>query len=295
MTRYFTRVVAAAATAAFALGLAACATGTTPSASAGTPSTSTTPTSSASTDVKQLTVTPGKLTIATGKPAYSPWVEDDKPESGKGFEAAVAYAVADKLGFTKDEVVWKRSTFDGAVAPGPKEWDFNLQQFSITDKRKKAVDFSSPYYTTTQAVLTYKGSPIASAASIADLKAAKLGAAVGTTSLTALNDLIAPTTKAGVFNNNDDAVLALKSKQIDGLVVDLPTALYLASSEIDNGTIIGQLADATGGDQFGLVLQKGSKLTAPVTAAVDALEADGTLAALQKTWLSESIKVPVLA
>jgi polar amino acid transport system substrate-binding protein len=295
MTRYFTRVVAAAASAAFALGLVACATGTTPSASAGTPSTSTTPTASASTDVKQLTVTPGKLTIATGKPAYSPWVEDDKPESGKGFEAAVAYAVADKLGFTKEEVVWKRSTFDGAITPGPKEWDFNLQQFSITDKRKKAVDFSSPYYTTAQAVLTYKGSPIAAAASIADLKSAKLGAAVGTTSLTALTDLIAPTTKPGVFNNNDDAVLALKNKQIDGLVVDLPTALYLAAAEIDNGTIIGQLADSTGGDQFGLVLQKGSTLTAPVSAAVDALEADGTLAALQKTWLSESIKVPVLA
>jgi polar amino acid transport system substrate-binding protein len=216
-----------------------------------------------------MTVTKSKLTIATGKPAYSPWVEDDKPESGKGFEAAVAYAVAEKLGFTKDEVIWKRTTFDGAVTPGPKDWDFNLQQFSITDQRRKAVDFSSPYYTTTQAVLTYKGSPIAAAASIADLKAAKLGATVGTTSLTALNLLIAPTTKAGVFNNNDDAVLALKNKQIDGLVVDLPTALYLAAAVIDNGSIIGQLADA--------------------------LEADGTLAALQKTWLSESIKVPVLA
>ena len=296
MARYFSRVVAAAATAAFALGLAACATGTTPSASPATPSTGTsaTPTTSASVDVKQLTVTPGKLTIATGKPAYSPWVEDDKPESGKGFEAAVAYAVADKLGFTKDEVVWKRTTFDGAVAPGPKDWDLNLQQFSITDKRKKAVDFSSPYYTTTQAVLTYKGSPIAAAASIADLKGARLAAAIGTTSLSALNNLIAPTTKAGVFNNNDDAVLALKNRQIDGLVVDLPTALYLAAAEIDNGVIIGQLADATGSDQFGLVLAKGSALTAPATAAVDALQKDGTLAALQQTWLTDSIKVPVL-
>ena len=140
-----------------------------------------------------------------------------------------------------------------------------------------------------------KGSPIDAATSIADLKAAKLGASVGTTSLSAVNELIAPTTKAAVFNNDDDAVLALKSKQIEGLVVDLPTALYLAAAEIDNGVIIGQLADATGGDQFGLVLQKGSKLTAPVTAAVDALEADGTLPSLQKTWLSESIKVPVLA
>lgn len=296
MTRYFSRVLAVAATAAFALGLAACSTGTPTSPSPAAPATSaaSTPSSTPSADVKQLTVTPGKLTIATGKPAYSPWVEDDKPESGKGFEAAIAYAVAEKLGFTKDEVVWKRTTFDGAVTPGPKDWDFNLQQFSINEKRKKAVDFSSPYYTTNQAVLTYKGSPIASAASLADLKAGKLGAAVGTTSLTALNDTIAPTAKAAVFNNNDDAVLALKSKQIDGIVVDLPTALYLAAAEIDNGVIVGQLEDSTGGDQFGLVLAKGSALTAPVTAAVDALQADGTLAELQKTWLSESIKVPVL-
>lgn len=293
MTRKFSRVFALTAALALTLGLAACASGTTATtAPAGTTAAaSATP----STDVKQLTVTPGKFTVATGKPAYSPWVEDDKPEAGKGFEAAVAYAVAAKLGFTADEVVWKRTTFDEAVAPGAKDWDFNLQQFSITDQRKKAVDFSSSYYTTSQAVLTYKGSPIAGATSLAALKDAKLGATVGTTSLNALNTLIAPTTKAAIYNSNEDAVLALKSKQIEGLVVDLPTALYLAAAEIDNGAIIGQLADTTGGDQFGLVLQKGSALTAPVTAAVDALTADGALAALQKTWLSESIKVPVLA
>jgi polar amino acid transport system substrate-binding protein len=286
MTRTLSRVFAFAVSAALTLGLVACASG---------PTGSTTPTVSASTDVKKLTVTPGKLTIATGKPAYSPWVEDDTPEAGKGFEPAVAYAVAEKLGFTKDQVVWVRTTFDEAVAPGAKDWDFNLQQFSITDQRKKAVDFSSSYYTTSQAVLTFKGSPIAAATSLGGLKAAKLGATVGTTSLNALNTLIAPTTKAAVYNSNEDAVLALKSGQIEGLVVDLPTALYLAATEIDNGVIIGQLADTSGGDQFGLVLQKGSALTAPVTAAVDALKADGTLAQLQKTWLSESINVPVLS
>lgn len=292
MTRFFPRVVAVAATAAIALGLAACSSG---SASTSPVPASDSPSPSASTDVKQLTVTPGKLTIATGKPAYSPWVEDDKPESGKGFEAAVAYAVAEKLGFTKDEVVWKRTTFDEAIAPGPKDWDFNLQQFSITDKRKKAVDFSSPYYTTTQAVLTYKGSPVAGATSIADLKSARIGVAVGTTSLTDVTSIIAPTTDPSVYNNNDDAVQALKTKQVDALVVDLPTALYLAAAVIDKGVIVGQLADNSGGDQFGLVLAKGSPLTAPVSAAVDALKADGTLAALEKQWLSESIKVPVLS
>lgn len=295
MSGFSARVVAVAALAALTVGLAACSSGSAASPSAPSSGPTSGAPSSAAPDVKQLTVTPGKLTIATGKPAYSPWVEDDKPESGKGFEAAVAYAVAEKLGFTTDEVVWKRTTFDEAIAPGAKDWDFNLQQFSITDKRKKAVDFSSPYYTTTQAVLTYKGSSVAAATSIADLKGAKIGVAVGTTSLTAVTNLIAPTSDPSVYNSNDDAVQALKTKQIDALVVDLPTALYLAAAVIDKGVIVGQLADNSGGDQFGLVLAKGSKLTAPVTAAVDALKADGTLAALEKQWLSESIKVPVLS
>ncbi len=298
MTRYLRRVVAAAASAAFALGLAACSTGvaasTSPSSSPAASESTSASATPTTVDVKTLTVTPGKLTIATGKPAYSPWVEDDKPESGKGFEAAVAYAVAEKLGFDKEDVVWKRTTFDEAIAPGPKAWDFNLQQYSITDERKKAVDFSSSYYTTSQAVLTYAGSPAEKAASIADLKSVKFGVAIGTTSQKALTTIIAPTSQPKIFNSNDDLVQALKSKQIEALVVDLPTALYLAAAEIDNGKIVGQLADTSGGDQFGLVLAKGSKLTEPVTAAVDALKADGTLAALEKQWLSDSIKVPVL-
>ena len=290
MTRLFARAAAAALT-ALTLGLAACSTtttGTPASPSAGSPS------ASASVDVKTLTATPGKLTIATGQPAYSPWVEDDKPESGKGFEAAVAYAVAGKLGFTNDEVVWTRTTFDQAIAPGAKDWDFNLQQFSITAERKKAVDFSTPYYTTTQAVVTYKGSKIDGVTTIAGLKDALLGVQVGTTSQQDVTRLIAPNTEPKVLNTNEDAVQALKNKQVDGLVVDLPTALYVAAAELKNGVIIGQLGDNSGGDEFGLVLQKGSKLTAPVSAAVDALRADGTLSALEKKWLSESIDVPVL-
>ncbi len=290
MTRLFTRA-ATAALAALTLALAACSSPTSTtsaSPSAGTPS------ASASVDVKTLTVTPGKLTIATGQPAYSPWVENDKPESGEGFEAAVAYAVAGKLGFTNADVVWKRTTFDQAIAPGAKDWDFNLQQFSITDERKKAVDFSTPYYTTTQTVVTYKGSKIAAVNSVAGLKDALLGVQIGTTSQADVTKLIAPTTQPKVFNTNEDAVQALKNKQVDGLVVDLPTALYMAAVQLDDGVIIGQLADNSGGDEFGLVLQRGSKLTAPVSAAVDALRTDGTLAALEKKWLSESIDVPVL-
>lgn len=293
MARLFTRVAVVAATAALALGLGACSSGGVPAApQTSTPSTA--PETSAAVDVKELTTTPGKLTIGTGNPAYSPWVENDAPESKEGFEAAVAYAVAAELGFADADVVWVRTTFDEAIAPGPKAWDLNLQQFSITEERKQAVDFSSPYYTTTQAVLTYEGSPIAGAGSLADLKSASLGAMVGTTSLTALQEQIAPSTEPSVFNTNEDTAQALKNKQVDGIVVDLPTALYLAAVEIDGGTVIGQLADATGGDQFGFVLPKGSALTAPVSAAVDALAADGTLAAIEQTWLSESISVPVL-
>ena len=254
-----------------------------------------TPDSASASEGALKTVTPGKLTIATGEPAYSPWVEDNDPASGKGFEAAVAYAVAGKLGFANADVVWVRSTFDAAVAPGAKDWDFNLQQFSITEERRKAVDFSSPYYTTAQAVVTLKGSPVSGATTVAELKGALLGAQTGTTSHRMLTETVAPTTAPSVFNNSQDTVQALKGGQVDAIVVDLPTALYLVASELDGGVVVGQFADTSGGDQFGLVLPKGSALTAAVTGAVDALRADGTLDSLTKTWLSETVNVPVLS
>jgi polar amino acid transport system substrate-binding protein len=238
------------------------------------------------------TVTDGKLTIATGEPAYYPWIIDDKPESGEGFEGAVAYAVAKQLGFSNDEVVWVRTTFDGAVTPGEKNFDFNLQQFSITDERKTAVDFSSPYYTAPQAIVSYKGSKIAGKTSIADLKNAKLGAAVGTTSLDAIENQIG--VKPQVFNDNAAAVTALKNGQIDGLVVDLPTAFYLSGVEVKDGLIVGQLPSTGAGDQFGLLLSKGSKITTCVSGAVDAITADGTLAAITDKWLATDAGAPVL-
>ena len=238
------------------------------------------------------TVTAGKLTIATGEPAYYPYVIDDKPESGDGFEAAVAYAVAKQLGFTNDEVVWVRTTFDSAVTPGDKTFDFNLQQFSITPERQTAVDFSSPYYTAPQAIVSYKGSKIDGKSSLADLKDAKLGAAVGTTSLDAISTQIGG--KPQVFNDNAAAVSALKNKQIDGLVVDLPTAFYLSGVEVPNGIIVGQLPSTGSGDQFGLLLTKGSKLTSCVTGAVDAITADGTLATITDKWLAADAGAPVL-
>ncbi|KQM84073.1 ABC transporter substrate-binding protein [Agromyces sp. Leaf222] len=230
-------------------------------------------------------VTEGKFTVGTGEPAYYPWVIDDAPESGEGFESAVAYAVADQLGFAADDVVWVRSTFDQAIAPGPKDFDVNLQQFSITPERAENVDFSSPYYETTQVVITVEGSPAASATSIADLKDLLIGAQTGTTSFDAIEQEIAPTAGAQVFNTNDDAKLALQNGTVDAIVVDLPTAFYLTGAELDGGKIVGQLPTTGDGDEFGLVLAKDSPLTADVTAAVDALRADGTLDELATTWL----------
>jgi polar amino acid transport system substrate-binding protein len=240
-------------------------------------------------------VTEGKLTIGTGLPAYYPWVIDDTPETGEGFEAAIAYAVAEELGFAKEDVVWVRTTFDEAIAPGPKNFDFNLQQFTITDERKQNVDFSSAYYETTQAVITIETSKAASATSLADLKPLLIGAASGTTSFDAIEQQIAPTAGAQAFNSNDDAKLALGGA-VDAIVVDLPTAFYLTGVELTGGLIVGQLpvADGKTGDEFGLVLAKDSPLTATVTAAVDALRTKGTLAEIAAKWLADNAAAPVL-
>jgi len=278
-----TKLAAIAGLAALTFALAACQS----PAAGGTPT-------DAATDNSADYVTPGKITIGTSEPAYFPWIIDDKPESGKGFESAVAYAVAKQLGFDKSDVVWVRDDFNASIAPGPKDFDFNLQQFSITDDRKKNVDFSSPYYVTTQVVVTTKSSAAAGAKSIADLKDFAIGAAVGTTSFDAIEKQIKPSNEAQAFNTNDDAVAALQAGQVDALVVDLPTAFYITTAQIDNGLIVGQLPATGDGDQFGLVLAKGSPLTADVTKAVDALKADGTLDQLAQKWLSESADAPVL-
>ncbi|MCY1715776.1 ABC transporter substrate-binding protein [Microbacterium sp. SL62] len=240
------------------------------------------------------TVAAGKLTIATGEPAFSPWVENDDPASCQGFEAAVSCAVAEKLGFTKDDIVWVRSNFDSAIAPGPKDWDMNVQQFSITDQRKQAVDFSSPYYTTTQAIVTTGTSPAASATTVAELKNIPVGVMSATTSYQVAADQLG-TGNLSVFNSNDDAVAALQSGQVDAIVVDLPTAFYLAGAVLDNGKVVGQLPDSSaGGDELAYVLPKGSALTTPVSDAVDALKADGTLDQLQQEWLGGTAAAPVL-
>jgi len=245
------------------------------------------------TDLK--TVAASTLTIATGEPAYPPWVLNDKPESGEGFEAAVAYAVAKQLGYTNDQVKWIRTTFDGAIAPGPKNFDFNIQQYSITDERAKVVDFSSAYYFSNQAIVSYKGSKIEKITSIAGLKdaKAKIGAAVASTSLDAAEKVLG--LKPSVFNDNAAAVTALKNKQIDGIVVDLPTAFYLSAAEVTNGIIVGQFKNVDGADKgAGVLLAKDSPVTACVTKAIDALRDNGELAAIEAKWLTASAGAPVL-
>lgn len=282
--------VASIAAIALALGLSACA----PAEEAAVEEVETTPTSEEVTEDVLETLTAGKLTIGTGLPAYYPWVLDDTPESGEGFESAVAYAVAAELGFAPEDVVWVRTTFEEAIQPGPKSFDFNLQQYSITEERKASVDFSSPYYYTAQTVITVAGSAAEGVTDLADLKDLLIGAQTGTTSLKAIEEIIQPNGGAQVFNSNDDAKAALANGQVDAIVVDLPTAFYLTAVELDGGIILGQLDGAEAGDSFGLVLDKDSPLTEAVTAAVDALRESGKLAEIEQEWLADYVGAPVL-
>jgi polar amino acid transport system substrate-binding protein len=282
--------VASFAAIALALGLSACA----PAEEAAVEEAETTAASEEVTEDVLETLTPGKLTIGTGLPAYYPWVLDDTPESGEGFESAVAYAVAAELGFAPEDVVWVRTTFEEAIQPGPKSFDFNLQQYSITEERKASVDFSSPYYYTAQTVITVAGSAAENVADLADLKDLLVGAQTGTTSLKAIEEIIQPNGGAQVFNSNDDAKAALANGQVDAIVVDLPTAFYLTAVELDGGIILGQLDGAEAGDSFGLVLDKDSPLTEAVTAAVDALRDSGKLAEIEQEWLADYVGAPVL-
>ena len=243
------------------------------------------------------TITEGKLTIGTGNPAYYPWVADDAPESKQGFEAAVAYAVAGELGYADADVVWVRTGFDEAIQPGAKNFDFNLQQFSITEERKANVTFSDPYYSTNQALVGYADSAIASATSIADLKDAKFGAQAGTTSLDFITKVIQPNTEPFVYDDNAAAKAALEAKQIDAIVVDLPTAFYISAVEIEGSAVIGQfpLSDAVGADNFGLVFDLDNPLAACVNEALASLKESGKLAEIENEWLSGYTGAPVIS
>jgi len=239
--------------------------------------------------------TAGKLTVGTDSPAYPPWFEDDKPANGKGFESAVAYAIAGQLGFAQADVVWKKDPFDNVIKPGAKDFDFDVNQVSISPDRAKVVDFSTGYYDVNQAVAGFKDSAATKAKKVSDLKSLKLGAQIGTTSLDYIEKVIKPTHKPFVYNDNNAAKAALNAKQIDAVVLDLPTALYVTAAEIPNTVVIGQLpTTGTTPEQFGAVFQKGNSLKTCVDQALAALKSDGTLAKIKDQYLSTAV-APTLA
>ena len=237
----------------------------------------------------------GQLSVATDSPAYPPWFINNDPSNGKGYESAVAYAVAKQLGFTNDQVVWSKERFNSSYKPGPKDFDFYLAQVSITPAREKTVDFSDPYYKAAQGVIVRKNTPIAGATSIADLAKYKLGAQTGTTSLTAIRDVIKPTQAPLVFQDTNAATHALENGQVDGILADVPTAYIIVSAEMSDGKLLGQFQPETGQqEEFGMVFEKGSGLVPCVNKALTTIKSDGTLAALDKKWLSNVTHVPTL-
>lgn len=237
----------------------------------------------------------GTLSIGTDSPAYEPWFVDNDPTNGKGFESAVAYAVADRLGFSADEVTWVTVPFNNSYKPGAKDFDFDINQISITPARAEVVDFSDGYYAAAQAVIALKGTPVSEVTSIAELADYHLGAQTGTTSLTAIRDVINPATEPLVFDDTNAAKQALLNDQVDAILADLPTAFYISAVEIPDSTIVGQFQPETGQqEEFGMLFEKDSALVPCVNAALDELKSDGTLAGIEQKWLSDVVSVPEL-
>ena len=272
------------------------------------PSATPAPTPDACAAANLTLVAPGKLTIATDNPAFPPYFAENAdghktdpwelgdPTNGQGFESAVAYAVAAKLGFTKDQVTWTYVPFDNSYKPGPKTFDFDINEVSFTPERAQAVDMTDGYYFVNQAIAALAANPIAKVTSISGLAAFKLGAQVGTTSYSTITDVVKPTKDPSVYDTNDAAVAALNAKQIDGIVADLPTAFFVPGAQLENGTVVGQFAlPTTGipGEHFSLVLAKGSSLTSCLNGAIAAITADGSLATITKEWLSDKASAPV--
>lgn len=235
----------------------------------------------------------GVLTVATDKPAYPPYFEDDDPTNGEGFESAVAYAIAKQLGYPPAKVKWTVEGFNSSFAPGPKDFDFDVNEISITPVREKAVDFSVPYYTANQAVVALKDSDAAKAKTLDDLEDTDFGVQIGTTSLEAVEESLEPSSRPEVFNTSNDVVQALKNGQIDAVAVDLPTALYLTAVQVPEATVVGQFS-APGGDQWGALLAKDSPLTACVSEAIEELESSGELQKITDRWMSQAAGAPEL-
>jgi polar amino acid transport system substrate-binding protein len=286
----------AVALAAALLVLAGCGSSDSGSSSSSSASSSTATSANAAakcTKDQLQTRTPGTLTVATDKPAFPPYFEDNDPTNGRGFESAVAYAIARKLGYAKTDVKWTTEPFNSSYAPGPKKFDFDVNQISITPARAKRVDFSTPYFTAPQALVALKSSDAAKATSLADLANTKLGVQIGTTSLDAVNQVVKPNAQPKVFNDSNDVVTALKQKQVDAVVVDLPTAFFLTAAQVPTAKIVGQFS-APGGDTWGALLQKGSPLTECVNQAIGDLKESGALQSLEQRWLGAAAGAPVL-
>ena len=284
-----------------ALALTACApVDEEPTASDPGSSPSTSTTTDASTDPAEcvtddMLLEPGVLTVGTDSPAYEPWFVDNDPTNGEGYESAVAYEVASRLGFTEDQVSWVTVPFNTSYAPGAKEFDFDINQISITPKRAEVVDFSAGYYQAAQAVIALDGTPGGDATSLTDLADLRLGAQTGTTSLTAIRDVIQPAEEPAVFEDTNAAKQALLNDQVDAILADLPTAFYITAVEIPKASIIGQFQPDTGEqEEFGMLFEKGSPLVACVDAALAAMTEDGTLEAIETEWLSDTVDVPEL-
>jgi len=237
----------------------------------------------------------GTLTVGTDKPAYEPWFVDDDPTNGQGFESAVTYAVAEQMGFSRDQVSWVTVPFNTSYKPGAKDFDFDINQISITPAREKVVSFSEGYYSAAQAIIALDDSPVAGATSLAELKGYKLGAQTGTTSLSAITDVIGADEQPAVFEDTNAAKQALLNGQVDAIVADLPTAFYITAAEIKGSTIVGQFQPAAGSEeQFGMLFAKDSPLVPCVDAALDALRSSGQLDQIEQEWLSDEVDVPVL-
>jgi polar amino acid transport system substrate-binding protein len=283
----------------FGVLLAACAPEETPAAGGGG---SPEPDRCATENLSLLT--PGQLTVGTDNPAFPPWFEGGTPEgspweindpsTGEGFESAVAYAVAERMGFGPDQVVWVEVPFAQSFKPGPKDFDFDINQISYVPRRDQAVDFSDSYYDVNQALVAVGGTPIADATTLAELQGYTLGAPVGTTSFDYIESNIQPTEDPAVYDTLNDAVRALENGQVDGVVVDLPTAFFVTAVQIEDGAIVGQFPTVGAQEYFGMVFAEGNPLVECVNEALDELKADGTLAAIQQEWLADKADAPVL-
>jgi polar amino acid transport system substrate-binding protein len=241
------------------------------------------------------TYEPDTLTVATGEPVFEPWMVDDDPANGQGFESALVYALAERLGFEAEAVEWVRTGFDEAIAPGEKPYDFNIQQYSISEERAEVVGFSIGYYEVEQAIIADPENPVASAQSLADLKSARLGAAIATTSLDYIDNVIQPDSPAQVYNDNAAAKLAFDGGQVDGIVFDLPTAYYITAVEIPDAAIVGVLPRVgESPEELGLLFEKDDPLIECVDPALQALHDDGTIAALEDEWLAQGGDIPTL-